>query len=411
MTATYPTEQGVIAGVPFFSGRCAINDGVNVIVVETPSADEPPQLLLGGRRPLSFRIEAVLAGDAWRSAAEQILEATRDGQTVELQHPTWGSYAVKLTNGIEITQRITRAAGRSDIPLDLTVDPQLPSFLFVSDDPATAIASGVGNITALAQVQAGNVSPSFASTIAAAFSDLSAGVRRADARIRAQIIGVQSISDSISRFEDSINSLANAPGALFAEFSALLRQLYAGITGFTQPADATLDPRTKAATQATQDIFDSSADVVAEPPIETEAQKVKREAATDIVAASQAAAQAQLYEVLAAIAPPDVQAATDTIADVEALAFDLYDLILDGDLYDAHQAVRALVTERLRALTRDLPEIIEYQQPAPSSALLVAFDLYGAQGAVGRDLEIERRNSLTNPARIPETAVLDVVAA
>ena len=129
-------------------------------------------------------------------------------------------------------------------------------------------------------------------------------------------------------------------------------------------------------------------DVVAEPPIETEAQKTKREAATDIVAASQAAAQAQLYEVLAAIAPPDVQAATDTIADVEALAFDLYDLILDGDLYDAHQAVRALVTERLRALTRDLPEIIEYLPPAPSSAT--------APGAVGDAGEAMRQRPLTS---------------
>lgn len=410
MPETRFAEQGSIAGIPILVGRTSIiGGGRNVVVVETPS-DEPPGLLLAGRQALRFRVESKLAGESWRSDAERLREATIDGQTVEFQHPTWGAYQVKLANGLEISQDIARERGVSRFELDLVVDPELPSFVFVSDDPGNALPNAGATVEALGAVQVGKVSPSFSATIAATFSDLAAGLDAANARVTAALIGIQTIQDSISRYQDAIDQLANSPVALYNGFSALVRQLFDGIAAYPQDPDATLDVRSRTAVQATQDLADSSVDLTTIPPVESQAEAEKREAATKLVGASQAAASAVLYETLGVVEPADAAESLAEIEQINGLAFELYDLILDGDLYDAHQAARALINERLRALTQDLPSVIEYQAKAPTSALLVAFDLYGAAGAVGRELQIERRNSLTNPARVPETQALDVVA-
>lgn len=408
MSDTYPTEEGSLAGIALIIGRTSITAGKHIIVAETPG-DDAPALLTAGTRPTGFRVSASIAGSRWRSDAELLLEAVVDGQTVGFQHPTWGSYRVKVRNGIEIQQSIARASGRTEMELDLVVDPGQQSFVYVSDDPGSAINQGVASVESLATVQAGNVSPGFASTIASTFSDLASGVSKANARVTASVIGAASIQDSIDRFQTGVAQLAGSPGALFSAYVGILRQLYQGIAAVAVGSDQTFDPRAKAAVQSTRDMLDGSADIVAEPPVETEAQAARREAATDLAAAAHAVAQVFLYEILATIDPPDATSAQDTIDEIDEMSTALYDLILDGDLYDAHQATRALIVQRLVNLTRDLPQIEEYKPPTPTSALLVAFGLYGSTAAVGRDLEIERRNPLTNPARIPETQTLDVV--
>lgn len=381
------TGKGSFRGIEFLVRYDEAEVGRRTALHQYPLRDKPYAEDMG-RAARSFTFDAYVLGDDYMTKRDALIAALEKKGTATLVHPYYGTMRVKLLRPARVQQN-TRRGGMAVFSIAVVEDGGL-QFPTQSADTQASVKTKADALNT------------------AATSDFVS---------KFNISGLPDkyVSDLSTEIDATLSSLTSTVTATTSPISSLIRQP-------ANMAGAIVGTMHEVLAQATEplcalnlygDLFDASGSMPIVTTTSTRRQQATSAQAVHLITQRSAVAEACRASAEASYSSRD-QALTimSTLLD----AIDAQQLVtgvstgdpIDGDVYEALEALRASVVEDLRTRGAQLPSLISYKPDATLPALVVAHRLYG--DATRAD-EIVTRNHITHPLFVPGGEPLEVLNA
>lgn len=406
-----------IAGVDLFVGDVRTTVGRRVVVTELPRRDKPVNEDMG-RKARGYAVTGFVIGIEYMTARDSLMKALEAEGPYVFVHPWQGPKSVVLEGTVEVAEsdteggwaRLSFQLGESGENDGLRQLVSSASALGSAADAGVA-AGAIDLAKGLRGVDIGDIFAAAAGAIGKVSDKLMAAKRKAVGALG--VSELTSLTDSITDLKDTGHRLLDAPGELMTTISRLAAAIMSviGIFDDEDPAAAPFPGgakivRAEAALDAAQELVE--VDTVTPPPfpggpVNEAAQEAERAVGKALRVAA-VTSTAALFRTLEIESSDTASAARAAIGDMVELL--LVDPTTSDDLFTALTDLKAALDRHLAGLASSLPSVQEYTPPVTTSALLLAWQLYGDPT---RDAEISGRNSVRDPNFIRGGVVLKVL--
>ena len=381
-----------------------------------------------GMLPRRYSITAVLCGDAYDAARDDLIEALEKSGPGDLVHPYYGKMKAVIDGPARITET-TAEGGLCRI-----------EFTFRRHRDQGTPALGMDTLSALSQCADiamdalnGDLVGSFGvdgvqEFVRAANLDvldnLTDGIKDINRDIDAILSIPGNIASSIDEFSRALTELINTPQKLINTIQAFLASIMNSISRVTDAIGALLPISKKAA--------ELGSDIASVTPALTPMRLKQRSNQTALIRAVRGSAIASVAKISATLTYTSTQQAVtlrDTIAEqinelleseeldsdeVYADSADAENLVTGGGpqidlVHDTMRALRAALIRHLSQVAGALPAVTVFTPAETVPAIVLAYQLYGD---ASRDGDIADRNEavIDHPSFVPGGQALEVIS-
>jgi prophage DNA circulation protein len=402
--------DGALDGVPFEYRVVRNRFGRRTEVHEFPFRDDPFTEDLG-KSARRFVIEAFVIGDNYASARDQLIQVCEAPGDKVFTHPYRGVFGVKVDGECEMIES-DREGGMAVFTIPLVeAGLAFPAIqLLTLPNIGFLVPDFLGKLP--------NTRFSLLAAIGAVLQSIINGLNKASAllrKINGKIAGVLNLVDSLSGAIDSftaaLTTLINTPQALLNELVQLANSvmgLINTVVDLVPVLDITVpEPDFIGLTlEVIEDAFafESVADAVPTPTPQSEQEAEGHATLTKVFKAATLASGTQ---VLASLTLDSSDQAKKVIENLDAK----YDALLTEDfepsIVESLIALKAGMVQHFSLASQSLPDIRTLRLGYPEPALVTSYRLYSTSTL---DVDIIRRNGISNPAFVPANIDLEVLS-